>query len=129
MSALLRPGLTATLSFVVGEADTALAVGSGALQVLGTPRLIAWMEAATCAVVADVLDPGRTSVGTHIDVTHSAPSPTGTAVEVVAALDAVEGRTLVFAVSASSAGAVVGHGEIRRAVVDTERFLGRIGAV
>ena len=47
-----RTDLTATLRFTVGEDDTALAVGSGALPVLGTPRLLAWLEAATCAALA-----------------------------------------------------------------------------
>ena len=52
----------ASLTFVVGEDDTALAVGSGTLPVLGTPRLLAWLEAATCACVAPVLPDGSTSV-------------------------------------------------------------------
>ena len=55
---------TATLAFTVTDADTAAAVGSGDLPVLGTPRLLAWAEAATCAAVADELDEHRTSVGT-----------------------------------------------------------------
>ena len=41
--------MEATLRFTVTDADTAAAVGSGSLPVLGTPRLLAWCEAATCA--------------------------------------------------------------------------------
>ena len=40
-------GRTATREFVVSDADTAVAVGSGSLPVLGTPVLLAWCEAAT----------------------------------------------------------------------------------
>lgn len=62
-------------TFVVGDDDTALALGSGALPVLATPRLLAWMEAATCAALEPVIGEGRTSVGTRVDLQHSAASP------------------------------------------------------
>ena len=65
---MLSAGLQASLSFTVTESDTALAVGSGSLSVLGTPRLIAWMEAATCAAIAEQLDDGQTSVGTRVEI-------------------------------------------------------------
>ena len=55
----------ASLIFVVGDDDTALAVGSGSLPVLGTPRLLAWLEAATCACLDPVIPEGSTSVGTR----------------------------------------------------------------
>ena len=47
--------MEASLTFVVTDADTAAAVGSGSLPVLGTPRLLAWCEAATCAAVDPTL--------------------------------------------------------------------------
>ena len=65
----------ATLTFTVGPDDTALAVGSGSLEVLGTPRLLAWLEAATCAALE--LADGETSVGTRVELEHQAPSPVG----------------------------------------------------
>ena len=51
----------------VTSADTANAVGSGSLPVLGTPRLLAWLEATTCAVIDPALPEGSTSVGTRVD--------------------------------------------------------------
>ena len=68
-------GSSASLELRVTEADTAVAVGSGDLPVLGTPRLVAWLEAATCAVLAEHLTPGSTTVGTRVDVEHFAPRP------------------------------------------------------
>jgi fluoroacetyl-CoA thioesterase len=47
----------------VTDADTAAAVGSGDVPVLATPRLIAWMEAATVQSVARFLGTGQTTVG------------------------------------------------------------------
>jgi fluoroacetyl-CoA thioesterase len=74
----------ATLTYVVTDDDTAAAVGSGSLPVLGTPRLLAWLEAATCACLEPVLPDGSTSVGTRVQVEHLAASPVGAEVEVSA---------------------------------------------
>lgn len=116
-----------TLRFTVGEGDTAAAVGSGDLPVLGTPRLLAWAEAATCAAVADELDASSTSVGTRVALEHRAASAVGEEVRVTATVTHRDGRLLRFEVVAvDSADAVVGHGEVTRVVVDRERFLGRL---
>ena len=74
----------ATLRFTVTDDDTAAALGSGSLPVLGTPRLLAWCEAATCAAVAPELGDGETSVGTRIDLEHLAATAVGGTVEVSA---------------------------------------------
>lgn len=119
---------TTTLSYVVGEEDTAAAVGSGTLPVLGTPRLLAWLEAATCAAVEPTLPAGSTSVGTRVQVDHLVASPVGAEVEVSASSSYVDGRLHRFTVSArhTGDGKVVAAGEITRVVVDAERFLARL---
>lgn len=118
---------TATLAFVVGDEDTAAAVGSGSLPVLGTPRLLAWCEAATCAALEPTLPEGSTSVGTRVSLEHLAPSAVGQEVEVTASVVHVDGRLHRFTVAARNVGgAVVGSGEVTRVVVDAERFLARI---
>jgi predicted thioesterase len=121
-------GQSATLQFQVTEADTAAAVGSGDLDVLGTPRLLAWCEAATCAAIASSLDPASTSVGTRVSLEHLGASPVGERVEVQASVAYVDGRLVRFAVAAShvSDGRVVGTGEVTRVVVDRDRFLSRL---
>ena len=120
--------MQATLTFTVTDTDTAAAVGSGSLPVLGTPRLLAWCEAATCAAIADSLDEGRTSVGTRVSLEHLVASPVGERVEVQASVAYVDGRLVRFTVAASHAsdGKVVGTGEVTRVVVDRERFLSRL---
>jgi fluoroacetyl-CoA thioesterase len=126
----METGQTTTLQFDVTEADTAAAVGSGDLPVLGTPRLLAWCEAATCAAVADSLDPGSTTVGTRVSFEHLAASPVGEQVEVTASIAYVDGRLVRFSVAAShiADGKVVGTGEVTRVVVDRERFLARVSS-
>ncbi len=120
--------IEATLTFTVTDDDTALAVGSGTLPVLGTPRLLAWCEAATCAAIAPTLAPGATSVGTRVALEHLAASPVGAEVEVSAAASYVDGRLHRFTVSARHVGdaRLVGTGEITRVVVDAERFMSRV---
>jgi predicted thioesterase len=121
--------LEARLTFTVTEADTAAALGSGSLAVLGTPRLLAWCEAATCAALEASLPPGGTSVGTRVALEHLAGSPVGQQVEVTASASYVDGRLHRFTVAARHVGGngkVVGTGEITRVVVDAERFLSRL---
>lgn len=127
MSVEIRPGLAAEREFAVGDHDTAARLGSGDLDVLGTPRLLAWMEATTCAVLTDHLDEGTTSVGTRVQVDHLRASPVGERLTVNAAVRYVDGRLLRFEVTATdTAGVVVGHGEVTRVVVDRARYLSRL---
>lgn len=131
----MQAQLEARLTFVVGDADTAIAVGSGSLPVLGTPRLLAWCEAATCAAIEPALPEGSTSVGTRMTLEHLVASPVGQEVEVTASSSYVDGRLHRFTVAARHVadgtagrvvGKVVGTGEVTRVVVDAEKFLGRI---
>ncbi|HEX7716080.1 MAG TPA: hotdog domain-containing protein [Marmoricola sp.] len=117
-------GRTATRELVVSEADTAVAVGSGSLPVLGTPVLLAWCEAATCAALD--LPEGQTSVGTRVSLEHLAASPVGATVTVTATVAYVDGRLLRFTVEARMGDVLVGAGEITRVVVDAERFMSRL---
>src|SRR5690242_7969348 len=118
----VAPGLSATLERLVDEQDTALAVGSGSLPVLGTPRLLAWCEAATCAALEGALEEGSTSVGTRVSLEHTAPSVVGAALTVTASVVHVDGRLVRFTVAARQDGRLVGSGEVTRVVVDSERF-------
>ena len=126
--ARIEAGLAATLERTVGDDDTALAVGSGSLPVLATPRLLAWFEAATCAAITKVLEARQTSVGTRVSLEHTAPSAVGAVVELTASVVHVDGRLVRFSVAAREGGRLVGSGEVTRVVVDVERFLGRLDA-
>ena len=122
----LVAGLSATLERTVSEDDTAEAVGSGRLPVLGTPRLLAWCEAATCAAVASCLVEGQTTVGTRVSIEHLAPSRVGSVVSVSATTTHVDGRLVRLSVAARQDGRLVGSGEVTRVVVDAERFMAKL---
>lgn len=114
---------------VVGGDDTAVALGSGDLPVLGTPRLLAWCEAATCEALAAGLAVGETSVGVRVDLEHLVASAVGERVAAVARVVRVDGRRVVLDVEAhDGAGRLVGRGTIERVVVDADRFLARLPA-
>ncbi|MCX6396428.1 MAG: thioesterase [Propionibacteriales bacterium] len=118
-------GRTSTREFVVSEADTAAAVGSGSLPVLGTPVLLAWCEAVTCDVLA--LEPPATSVGTRVALEHLAASTVGATVIVTATAVYVDGRLVRLEVGAREPGGkLLGSGEVTRVVVEAERFMNRL---
>ena len=119
---------TASVTHTVVAADTARAVGSGDLEVLGTPVLLAWCEEASCAALP--LEASQTSVGTRVDLEHLAPSLVGTIVTATATVIHTDGRLVRFQVVALDADdTLLASGEIRRVVVDRERFMSRITAV
>jgi fluoroacetyl-CoA thioesterase len=114
----------------VAREDTARVLGSGDLEVLGTPRLLAWCEQATVEAAAAVLTAGRTTVGTRVELAHERASAVGTEVTVRAELVHVDGRLLRFEVVAEqdSAGArvVIARCQVTRVAVDPARFLARL---
>lgn len=120
----LRPGLSAQLDFTVGDGDTADALGSGTVPVLATPRLLAWAEAATLRAIEGELAATDTSVGTVMQLQHLRGTPVGGRVTVRAELDAVDGHTLRFTVSAADGDErTVMWGAITRVAVDRQHFL------
>jgi fluoroacetyl-CoA thioesterase len=130
----LAPGLLSFVRIVVADTDTAIAMGSGDVPVLGTPRLLALAEAAAVAAVRPSLEPGLTSVGTSAVLEHKRPSPVGAEVVVEAELTEVHGRRLVFQFIArqkqlhgapDDQDAVVGAGTLERVLVVRDQFVSR----
>ncbi|MGH9028733.1 MAG: thioesterase family protein [Acidimicrobiales bacterium] len=118
----LNSGANAQVTLTVTDSDTAIAMRSGEVDVLSTPRLIALCEEASCLAVAKGLPDGRTSVGVRVQFDHLAPVKVGSEVTAEAVLERIEGRRLVFTVSASDSAGLVGAGRMTRVVVETEAF-------
>jgi fluoroacetyl-CoA thioesterase len=121
----LAPGMTARVELTVTDGDTAQAMGSGDVPVLGTPRVLALAEAATVAATAAKLPAGSTTVGTRVELEHSAPSPVGTTVTANATLAKVDGRRLLFEVRISAGERTIAEGRIERALVDRQQFVNK----
>lgn len=121
----IEMGTSATVRLMVGDADTAIALGSGDVPVLGTPRIVALMEQAAVAAIAGTLDEGATSVGTRITVDHLAASLVGTTVTATAEVVGLDGRAVLFRLAVHERDQEVATGSHVRFVVDRDRFLGR----
>ncbi len=120
----LTVGKRADISFTVAAVDTAEALGSGDLPVLATPRAIAWVEAASCAAVGDVLDSDQTTVGTHVEIDHLLPTWVGAVVIADAMVAEVSGSRLRFQVRLMDAEQrVLLAGSVDRAIVNRDKFV------
>jgi fluoroacetyl-CoA thioesterase len=119
----LGPGLHGSAKLIVADDDTALAMRSGDVPVLATPRVIALCEEAAMAAVAEHVPAGQTTVGMRVQIDHLAPTSVGTQVAAEATLEKVEGRRLTFTVTVNDPCGLVAAGKVTRVVVETERFL------
>ncbi len=119
---MLELGRTHQFIRTVAPGNTANALKSGNLEVLATPVMIAWMEECCLECVRPELEPGMTTVGTQVNVTHEAPTPVEGSVLIRCRLDEMEGRRLTFSVEASDSAGLIGRGIHERFIVDGQRF-------
>jgi fluoroacetyl-CoA thioesterase len=116
-------GTKGSKSVKVTEDTLASATGSGAVDVFSTPNLVLLMEEASVEAVKDYLEDGETTVGTMVNIRHLAATPPGLTVTATAVLTEVDGRRLVFEVSAHDGVDIVGQGTHERFVVDRAKFI------
>lgn len=123
-------GTKCQLEQVVTNELTAAAVGSGLLPVFGTPYMIGLMENAAQSALSVFLEEGQGSVGTHLDIKHTAPTPVGMKVWVEAEVTAVSenGKMVDFALKAWDEKGPIGEGTHTRAIINNERFLAKCNA-
>ena len=123
-------GTKCQIQQVVSEEITAAAIGSGLLPVFGTPFMAAMMECAAMTCLQEFLEEGQGSVGTHLDITHDAPTPIGMTVTVEEEIrnGSEDGRRVVFDVRAWDEKGPIGKGFHTRAIIKNERFLEKCNA-
>lgn len=126
MVKFMEIGLTFTSTTVVDNTNTAVALGSGDMEVFATPAMVALMENAAMNAVAPHLEAGQTTVGTEISTTHIKASALGATITATATLTAIECRKLTFAVTAHDGDNIIGEGTHTRFIVDRERFLAKV---
>lgn len=124
----LKLGLTGKVELIVDEGCTASAWGSGLLPVFSTPRLVALMEQAACMALEGAVEEGKTTVGTRIDMQHTAATPLGMRVWAQAELTGLDGRALTFHIEAFDEAGPIGSAEHQRFVVDSARFMHKVEA-
>lgn len=122
----LKEGILLADRFVVRADMSAKSVGSGDLEVLATPILIAKLENVAMRAVADLLPEGSTTVGGYVELSHLKPTPIGAEVIVEARLEKVSGRKLHFKLTATEGGTAIGDGTHIRFIVDRLKFIGKM---
>ena len=122
---MIEIGMTYTVEKTVTPDMTAKAVGSGGLEVFGTPYMMGLMECAAMWCVQNELPEGKGTVGVEIASSHLAPPPVGMKVTATAEVTDVSanGKMITFKVTASDAEGLIGEGTHTRAVIDNARFL------
>jgi predicted thioesterase len=121
----LEPGLRGEASLTVTDDDTALAMRSGDVPVLATPRVVALGEEAAMAALEGRVPPGYTTVGMRVQLDHLQPTAIGRTVTAEATLERVEGRRLVFTVAVNDACGLVAAGKVTQVLVDVEHFMSK----
>lgn len=122
----LKTGLRFEDQRIVQKEDTAARYGSGLLEVLATPALIAFMEGTSQECVQPQLPEGFGTVGTEVHIKHMKATPVGMQVRCRAELIQVDGLKLTFRVEAEDEQGPVGEGTHKRFIIDKERFLRKI---
>ena len=122
---MITVGMKYTAEKPVTADMTAKAVGSGGLEVLGTPFMMALMECAAMWCIQSELPEGKGTVGVDIQSSHLAPTPVGMKITATAEVTAVSenGKLVTFKVQAFDEEGLIGEGVHTRAVVSNERFL------
>lgn len=121
-------GRAAEVAHTVGLQDTAVALSSGDVGALGTPRLVAWLEEATCLALAPEVPAGWTSVGVRVEVDHQRASAVGAEVLASARVVSIDGSRVIFEVHAREGEKQIARGMVTRAIVDKQGFQTRLGA-
>ena len=126
MDALIPLNVTERRSLIVEREHTAKQLGSGSVEVLATPMLIALMEAAALDAVQGYLAEGWTTVGTRVEVEHMRATPLGGRVTAEATLIKRTDRALEFAVQAWDGFGAVGQGTHTRVLIERDRFMAKL---
>ncbi|MDE6568594.1 MAG: thioesterase family protein [Lachnospiraceae bacterium] len=125
---MLEVGMTGHQELTVTEELTAKAMGSGELRVFATPAMLALMEKTAYQSVADALEEGSGSVGTMVQLSHSAASPVGMKVVCDSKLTAIDGRKLTFSIEARDESGVIGQATHERFIVYNDKFQAKADA-
>ena len=125
---MITTGIKGSCSILADESTSAKTMGSGTLDVFATPAMAALMEKTAWQSIAPYLQEGQGSVGTRLDITHDAATPLGMTVTCKSELIQVDGRRLVFEVTASDKKEIIGRGTHERFIIDNDKFLTKTAA-
>lgn len=115
-----------TKDYQVGTDQTAQAMGSGDLEVLATPALVAMMENCSKLLLSAELVAEQTSVGFKMNLKHLAPTTVGAEVTVTAEIVEEDGKKISFSIEAYDKDQLIGQASHQRVIVDKTAFLAKL---
>jgi fluoroacetyl-CoA thioesterase len=131
----LRAGLEATYRYRVPASKTVPRIYEEAPdlqlmpEVLATGYFVALCEWACVELIKPHLDwPSEQTLGTRIELSHTAATPPGLVVCVHTRLAEVDGRKLAFEIAAHDGVDEIGRGNHERHVIAAERFFAKVAA-
>jgi fluoroacetyl-CoA thioesterase len=128
----LKPGLRHSETLTVGEALTVPAQArlfdpaTEMPPVLATANMIAFVEWTCVHALAPYLTPHQRTVGTRVEMAHTAATPVGMKVTAEVELVSIDRRILRFKVACRDEKEPIGDGFHERTVVDNDRFMARL---
>lgn len=126
----LRVGLIGEAVLNVTSKETALALGSGSLEVFATPALVAQLEAAAVSAIHPYLPDGMTSVGIEISVQHLSATPIGEQVVSMAEITRIDGKRIILEVRAWDERELIGQGTHTRYLIDdADEFMNQFDTI
>ena len=127
MKPTLQAGITRTAKLVVDRERTIDFMGENA-RVYATPMLVRDVEVACRELLLAHLDAREDSVGTRVELDHTAPTLCGMPVEITVTVVEVKGRAVTFEVVGRDALDAICRGRHHRFVVDVEATKSRLAA-
>lgn len=118
----IETGITGCAELTVSQNELAVNIGSGSLEVLATPVMTMLMEKAACCCLSAFLEDDETTVGTMLNIAHTAATPEGMNVRAEAVLREVNGREFTFDVRAYDEKGTIGEGTHKRFLVFGKKF-------
>lgn len=119
---MITAGTSSSVTLIVTDDDTAVALGSGDISVLGTPRVIALCEEAAVTALLGTLPEGATTVGVTVSLDHFLPTAIGATVTATATITEVARKKISFTLVVTEGELIAARGTHMRIVVDRERF-------
>jgi predicted thioesterase len=119
----LKKGLFIEKSKEVQSEDSAMRYGSGMVDVLATPAMIAFMEECSMELLLQFLPEGYNSVGTEVNIKHLKATPIGMKIRCRAEILENDDKSVLLKVEAYDEEGKIGEGNHRRFLVNVERFM------
>jgi predicted thioesterase len=122
---MIEKGMKGTAIIKADSTNSAKAMGSGSLDVFATPAMVALMEKSAVNCLEGHLDEGMTSVGTFINTEHISATPLNMEVTAEAEITDINGREIIFTVTALDSAGIIGKGTHKRFIVNSEKFMSK----